>query len=349
MKHSGKRTRIVIIMTVLAVIIVLSSVAVLSAQQEDSQSQSAPTPKNIDIQDDSFGQFTAGSTTIVQGGWGATKGEFGLLEPRGEGEKEGPMSYFVNEMENIYILDQVNLRVQKFDRQGNFISATPIDNRTADRIIVDSNGNIYVFDLWGKREVFIYSNSGELIQKSTLSIGESVTGGISEVFIHDDAIYTEDAETGKLYKIGSSGTIFPLQDQRRVELPGRFLKSTQNYLHFIPSGDSAKIDIVDREGKANLSIAFSSKRKIHNFVELSSDSNGNIYLGAYLVKQSGLNFVESQFSFVKISNTGELLGRAEMPTNLYSPTRHPFYITNNGDIYQLQTLKDGLRIIKWRI
>ena len=340
-----------VLMVSLSTVVILTSIVVLNAQPStDQQNSQSPVQKRIDIIDDSFGRFTTESTTIVQGGWGAAEGEFGLFEPQGEGEKEGPMSYCVDGKSNVYVLDQVNLRVQKFGPQGNFVSAIPIDNRTADRILVDSNENVYVFDLWCKREVAAYNNIGELIQKMSLNVGENTTtGGISEVFVQNDDIYAEDAETGRMYELGSAGTILEFHNQRSIELPGRFQKGTGNHLYLKPSNDGAVVDIVEREGKLNTSIAFNSKRKVHNYVELTSDSSGNIYLGAYLVKQSGLNFVDSQFSFIKATRSGEILGKAEMPTNLYVPTRHPFYVTDDGNLYQLQTLKDGLRVVKWQI
>ena len=64
---------------------------------------------------------------LVYGKWGNKLGEFGVILPSGEeGELgSGPNDFFVDEKDFIYILDNVNNRVQVFNSSGKFIRIDP--------------------------------------------------------------------------------------------------------------------------------------------------------------------------------------------------------------------------------
>jgi hypothetical protein len=68
---------------------------------------------------------------LIYGKWGDKPGEFGLIpekgSPTGDMEEagEGPNDFYVDENDFIYVLDNVNKRVQVFDKEGKFVR---IDN-----------------------------------------------------------------------------------------------------------------------------------------------------------------------------------------------------------------------------
>jgi hypothetical protein len=70
---------------------------------------------------------------VIQGSWGSGKGEFGK---RDKASRPGPMSVTVAEDQTIYILDQVNKRVARFDSSGQLMSYIPIDSEATEDIAV---------------------------------------------------------------------------------------------------------------------------------------------------------------------------------------------------------------------
>ena len=68
---------------------------------------------------------------IIEGKWGKGAGEFGrdikYLEG-GEVERYEPDSLAVNSKGEIYILDIVNNRIQKFDKEGKYLLSIPVES-----------------------------------------------------------------------------------------------------------------------------------------------------------------------------------------------------------------------------
>jgi len=58
---------------------------------------------------------------IIDAKWGSGPGEFGKVDNI-EGPSTGPAAFTISSKGNIFVLDNVNNRVQKFDGQGNYIS-----------------------------------------------------------------------------------------------------------------------------------------------------------------------------------------------------------------------------------
>lgn len=77
---------------------------------------------------------------IIEGKWGTAPGEFGTISPmsaeyRGLGNNYAPRSLAVNSKGEIYILDHINNRIQKFTNEGKYILSIPV------AACVDENGN----------------------------------------------------------------------------------------------------------------------------------------------------------------------------------------------------------------
>ena len=94
-----------------------------------------------------------------QGQWGS--------EGDGEGEFNLPWGISDDSEGNIYIADWRNDRIQKFDSNGNYISAigggkTSVLDRPSD-VAVDPDGNIYVTD-WGSQRLLVLDQSGSILE-----------------------------------------------------------------------------------------------------------------------------------------------------------------------------------------
>ena len=68
------------------------------------------------------------SQVLITGKWGSAPGEFGLGEAMGEeGDDIIPTEIVSDDKGNIYVLDNWNNRVQKFDANGKFLEAYPLE------------------------------------------------------------------------------------------------------------------------------------------------------------------------------------------------------------------------------
>ena len=66
---------------------------------------------------------------IIEGKWGSGPGEFGIASrfPLGHFDQYKPNSLAVNSKGQVYVLDYVNNRIQKFDREGKYLISIPVE------------------------------------------------------------------------------------------------------------------------------------------------------------------------------------------------------------------------------
>ena len=151
---------------------------------------------------------------IIEGKWGTNAGEFGVQSGGtsiGEyDELYAPNSLAVNSKGEIYILDLINNRIQKFDKKGKYLLSIPVDSWKGEftseawipvdpnnpegdvrwvrlihpcesrgiNIAIDSEDNIYYYCVkgyrnyeWTKGEVWVFKND-RLVKKFETNIME---------------------------------------------------------------------------------------------------------------------------------------------------------------------------------
>lgn len=301
--------------------------------------------RRVSIKSNDFGQFASSPDILVAGGWGAADGEFGLLSPEGEGSREGPMSFAVDRQGVIYVLDQVNGRVQVFDSRGQRVGVVRIVQRTADNLAVDNHGALYVFDIWTGHKLAVY-RKGRLVQERPIA---SDLAAISEVFAVGGDIFVEDDSTGNLYRVATSRGILPPESQRQVALPGRPAGLPNRFVRLSGrTATTAYIIVSDADGDPKMGITVHSRRELSPDAT-GADDNGNLYLVSQVVRKAGLESVAAQFSILRLTSDGVNSGELDVPIAQYAPSRRPFFIGANGDVYQMQSDKDGLSIVRWQV
>jgi hypothetical protein len=77
---------------------------------------------------------------IIRAGFGEGPGQFGIYEH--EQGVSGPTGIAVDNEGYIYIIDNINHRVNKFDKEGRYVSSINID-WAGDELWVDKEGYIY--------------------------------------------------------------------------------------------------------------------------------------------------------------------------------------------------------------
>ena len=165
---------------------------------------------------------------IVEGKWGTGPGEFGsVLIDMEKGIM--PRSISVDSKGNIYVLDTVNNRIQKFDNKGKYLLSIPVDsykgkilyyegkpimneskgmektyeNDTTEalgiNIAIDSEDNLYYYlERNNKGEVWQFKED-KLVKKHETKLGNSLIVKNNRLFLDMDKYYI-DINTGKKYE-----------------------------------------------------------------------------------------------------------------------------------------------------
>jgi DNA-binding beta-propeller fold protein YncE len=103
---------------------------------------------------------------------------------------------------NVYVLDQINLRIQKFDANANFITEWELEN-SPHGLAVDGSGNIYVSGSSPGNYIKKYDASGNLIFAHALSfgLGDGQVKGARGITVDNSGnIYVVDATVNRISK-----------------------------------------------------------------------------------------------------------------------------------------------------
>jgi hypothetical protein len=266
--------------------------------------------------------------------WGDAEGELGRKTPE-EGAPEGPMSFTVAEDGSVYVLDQVNRRVQIF-KDGKFSRELEIPGDTFQDLALDPNGRIVLLDrLAQKSVVFLNPEQRVLLEGPRVPEG----GGVTGLFVQDDGVWVE-VEHQKLVRIAdASGKA----DPQRPWVPGRHSMDGVSLLSAALDGRRAAVisirPIDSDAAPAALRVEF--PEKILFLSALESDPEGNIYLGARLEKAEVL---------VILASDGSELARVALPQNPVELEQfRAIRMGQDGGVYRLHCAGPGatLRRIVW--
>ena len=92
---------------------------------------------------------------------GTGENEIGVITPS-EANPEGPMSFAIGKNEEIYILDQLNKRIQAFKEKK--IKTISIPGKTFKDIELISDDKILLLDTEFKKSVCVIDNEGKIIK-----------------------------------------------------------------------------------------------------------------------------------------------------------------------------------------
>ena len=265
--------------------------------------------------------------------WGSAQGKLGRRVPE-EGAPEGPMSFTVAEDGKVYVLDQINQRVQIFEN-GKFSREITIPGDTFQDLAVGENGRIVLLDRLAQKAV-VFLEPEQRIPLEGPHVPEG--GGVTGMFVND-GVWVE-VEHRKLVRVaGADGKA----DPDRPWLDGRH------------TADGAYLVLAALDGRLAVNITLKPidsagapvvrrvefNEKILFLTALESDPEGNIYLGARLEKTEVL---------VIISPDGPELGRVALPVaEIELEQFRALRMGQDGGIYQLHFAESGARLrrIEW--
>lgn len=296
---------------------------------------------------------------------------------------EGPRSFAIDKDGNIYITDTLKNRVVKFDKSGKYLSSfgfgwfwgkepltlttlsgkkfvagytsslfpnTPLSilGKPTD-ITVDDKGYVYVSTFENDGYVFKFDSYGRLLQIID-KLGVYESDKIWDIYFRE--LSNGEKMIGIAYKMnGHSVSKHLFYDssmnyiEEELDYPDGFKRRYRDITRDKNGVIVAKeytIEVLEPDGK--------TKRKIV-FTSLCKDLNvpiDKVYF-IYVDKKGNFYFQDDYFNIFRIDQEGKIKGKytfTKIENAVSMAMGRPFFISPDGEIYEMIPLKDGLQIIK---
>ena len=295
------------------------------------------------------------SKEVVLAKRGSGSGEIGIQETHEE--PWGPPSFTADANGNVYVLDLVNSRVNKYDDQGRFVSSFAFDkNIRAIDIAVWKDGSVFLADEAAHKDspsepyyqaVHKFDPSGKLLLtyrwydvSDILSVRIDASGGVWAGAISVLALTTTQL-----------GTVDVPYDREQVaagEKPGFVCRSGVITNRYGTSPDRKK-GVVDAtlNGKAlqlQLPAHPNAEATFAGSTPVDTDASGRIYQNLTYFFPGDV----SDFRILVYDSSGALLDQVAIPRIPdYATPRHGYQVDEQGRVYDMIPLKDGVKIIRW--
>ncbi len=288
--------------------------------------------------------------------WGEGPTELNHMIPE-EANPEAPMSFVVDDSGTIFVLDQVNKRVQVYDKTGKHIKTIPIPAVTFSDIAIGESGNLFLLDRFVYKTVVLIDDKGNILKKVDL-IGKGITetGSVTEINSREDGLWVVVGNSA-VRICDASGE--PYKDRQiapgKFSRDGKYLISTRvigeitaNVTRTILSTSS--MNTYDISSSDTYTICFDIP--ILYITMADTDKNGNIYLGVELLEESieegpPYSIENSHEVVVILGDNGNEKKRIYMPVSSKAEEINcSLRVTPDGTIYQLVIGEKGATM--WR-
>lgn len=190
----------------------------------------------------------APAKTVLQVAWGAKKGELGFVSHSEGIEDQGPTSFFVAGHEEIYILDTVNRRINKYIK-GNFVQDIKLQTKYYPHDILVNKDSIYVLTDMTIERIDI---SGKVISSAYVKTGDtSILSNSWQVYMLSDRLIVLFDEGFPPQHIKCFDTKLNATDCRNIDK----LFRTYGIIDLTPDGylvlfdDDWNLNLLTQEGK----------------------------------------------------------------------------------------------------
>ncbi len=269
------------------------------------------------------------------GSAGSGDGQFSFIDFSGED------AVIVDSSDNVYVADDYNNRIQKFDSSGNFIlkwgSSGEGDGQFVrpTGVAVDSSGNVYVAD-FGNHRMQKFDSSGNFILKwGSRGSGDRQFNYPNGVAVDSSGnVYVGEEGNHRIQKFDSSGN-FILKWGSKGSEDGQF-----NYPKGVAVDSSGYVYVADGQNsriqKFNSSGVFINKWGIlFNSFGVAVDSSGYVYVSEFWGSEDHIKKFDSSGNFILIwGSTGSEDGQFNGPTGVA--------VDSSGNIYVVDCYNDRI-------
>jgi len=272
--------------------------------------------------------------------WGRGPGEVGLIEAEG-GEPQGPGAVAVGPGYDIYILDTVNQRVLRLDEDGKLRGSIPLPF-PALSLCVDEGGKLYALDP-DRRLVAVCGQDGckELSYTLPVLLVEG-TLPVTRILAYKGQVW-----------LGTYREVYPVQllpkaakVARRTEgVPG----PSGRFYRVMPGEDERTAYVeASEDGSPVLRLVVRSEEPLGTVEFLKEDEGGDIYIYSEGMRATEAG-IEVGRHVLRYGPDGKLLDRIDVPVGYTYCYGGDLDVDRKGNVYQLLTLKEGVRIVRWRL
>jgi hypothetical protein len=285
---------------------------------------------------------------VVRASFGSGPDELGHRVPQ-EAMPEGPMSFALGSNDEIYVLDQLNSRVQVFKNKSRIRTISIPDNNESyfKDIALTKDGKIVLLDPLLKKRVYMLDAQGTVLKDLPLAgkyIPDAGPGWeleVSGVYCREDGMWDGiwvEVGNGSVRIADLAGT----PDPNRVSVMGELTYSGKRLTKVEIIGQVTAVVHVSEENKGNLWKDFPLIFDVPvTSIEWHSDQADNLYLVAF--------FLEPRYAFatVILDSGGNEKKRINMNAGgVPGGPFHPFRVSPDGKIFQMDLDDKGLAV--WR-
>jgi hypothetical protein len=238
----------------------------------------------------------------------------------------------------IYILDLVNRRVQIFSPQGDFLRETACGILGHD-LSLDENGALYLLAPYhGLIEK--YDSGGNLSARWPISPQIWLIDGMRNV---DGQVILRTVLQTEYTIAGAKGALQPQQQLSHVRQGFGGRNPARRYQTQWEDDHLGLLRYLDGDGKKIREIQVATHGVLGSLVFLGTDSGDNVYLRAEILGPEE----EAGQQILKFDPQGSMLAEFPIPASDYTFVYRNLYLDCDGDIYQLLTGPDGVRVLRW--
>lgn len=269
------------------------------------------------------GDTDAGRSLLLSAKWGSGRGQLDRSH-QPEGNPEGPMS-FVRAGDDLFVLDQVNARVARYNGKGQ-LEATYDASLTTQDIAVGKDGTVALLDRLVEKSVRLLDKNGRPI--ATLPLPERVgePGLVTGVFVDGKDVFVEK-EHGVLMRVGSTDGSVATE---ATDLTGRPSKDGALLIMATFAGAEGKVNLnaFDRRaGALRFARSIQFPRPARQVALLDTDLKGTIYVGVIGGRDPAVNIACLD------PGDGHVVGRIAVPTqSTPEESFRDFSVSDDGTI-----------------
>jgi hypothetical protein len=287
--------------------------------------------------------------TILQLGWGSGPGEAG----RHEGDESapvGPMSFAVLPSGEIFLLDQVNFRILRFDPGSKTPSQVPIGSDAFQDLAVAPDGTIVLLDRLARRAVVLMDAGGsELASHAVEGDGIPEGGAVTAMFLEKDGLWLEVNHERSVRVLDASLHPSPRTVRRGRPLDGGLTTAVA----FLDKQGGVGMRTMDcLTGAVTAEKHFSFGQDLYRIAWVEADASGAVHAMFHLLEPQGENAPgppDEKVLALRLSKDLEETGSFESPHTIRAWEQFKeFQVADSGTVYQMAFSDQGVALLSWR-
>jgi hypothetical protein len=290
----------------------------------------------------------AAGHVLARASWGSGPAELGhRLDP--ESAPEGPMSLTTDSRGDVWVLDQLNHRVQRWTSGGKRLAPIPIGGDTAQDLLAARDGRLLLLDRLGEQNVQLLDGAGKPLGDVALR-GPKLPepGGVTGLYTDDSGAAFAEREHGELVGVADADGR-PLAD--RPTLPGRPRRDGRAFLRGAIVDRAAgtfAVRALDASGAPLWDATLAFGAPVLYIVLLDSDASGAAYAGARTGRESAqppYAIVDERIELRSLDASGSARGALSLDaTPAPEEIFREFTVADDGTLYRMRRTPDGILI-----